>query len=190
VETVGILMKTGEFASWSQPRNSTRRRSAGCSNGTSGFCPSTRPKKHGSLRTKSRCARFWRRGESNPRPKSPAVGRLHACPVRSSFRRRFSGTSKNDSPASLWGLTRRFQAASAGPARSNDASFRPAGRAEEARYLKLGSVGKLRVGSCLVPRRFRVVWPPACLPSTSASVETGTPPCAILGYPGGSRRVK
>ncbi len=35
----------------------------------------------GSLRTKFRFAKFWRRGELNPRPRNLATRRLHACPV-------------------------------------------------------------------------------------------------------------
>src|SRR6516164_4573108 len=41
---------------------------------------------------------------------------------------------------------------------------------------KLGSESKLRVGSCVVALRLRVVCPPACLLSATASVETDTPP--------------
>ena len=45
--------------------------------------------------------KWWRRGESNPRPKSLAGGSLHAYRVRSCFRRRPSGTGNNEPPASL-----------------------------------------------------------------------------------------
>jgi hypothetical protein len=57
-------------------------------------------------------------------------------------------------------------------------SARRAGQRKRATYL--GSVSILRVvGSYVVPRRLRVVWPPACLPIPTAPVETGTPPYGL-----------
>jgi hypothetical protein len=107
---------------------------------------------------------IWRRGESNPRPKSPAVGRLHAYLIRYRFRQRPSGTSNNEPPASLLAPPKRNSrpTASDGGRRASpldDASFRPAGRTEEARYL----IRQRKQTACwqlCVPRRLRVVWTP------------------------------
>ena len=52
-----------------------------------GYVKGTRKKKLREV-TETKYLRWWRRGESNPRPKSLTVRRLHAYLVRLSFRRR------------------------------------------------------------------------------------------------------
>ncbi len=63
------------------PRSKSHRSTSGCRRKTPLILPFDSPQTAGSLRTKFRFAKFWRRGELNPRPKSLATRRLHACPV-------------------------------------------------------------------------------------------------------------
>jgi len=103
-------------------------------------------------------------------------------PFTRASRRRPSGTGNNEPPASLIPVAGSRPRTSGGESPGQPAKMAPlsAPRAKqkETRYL-LGSESKLRVGSCIVPRRLRVVWPPACLLNAPASVETGTPPYSL-----------
>ena len=63
------------------PRNKSHRSISRCKRRTWLFCPSTRPERWARSGQNFAFAKFWRRGELNPRPKSLATRRLHACPV-------------------------------------------------------------------------------------------------------------
>jgi hypothetical protein len=102
-------------------------------------------------------------------------------PFALSLRRRPSGTGNNEPPASLIpSLTRESRPrafrreAPDQPALMTSLSARRAGRRRRAALIRQRE--QTACWQLCVPRRSRVVWPPACLPSARASVETGTPP--------------
>ncbi len=122
----------------------------------------------------------WRRGESNPRPKSLTFRSLHAYLVRLGFRQRPSATSNHEPPTSLFPvarvLARDLQAESPKPARQSTP-------------LSVLRAERRRRATLIRQRRHTACWqlslshadygwcgPPACLLDARTPVETGTPP--------------
>ena len=93
---------------------------------------------------------WWRRGESNPRPKSLAIRRLHAYPIPLVSPPALRTGKKRQR------LARWFSPLDHGPRQSGQPAVRrlisgPQAKPEETGYLKLGGQSQLWIGSSSFP---------------------------------------